>query len=298
LPKFLIVLTQQPTPYYDDSYGVNTANNGPYGDALTREFYPWLEQKFHAIGEPWSRVLYGGSTGGWMTLAQQVLYPDFFGGTWSFCPDPVDFHAFQHVNVYSDKNAHFDEGPFARVPKLVGRLPDGRVLATNEGFTKQELVLGTKGRSGGQFDAFHSVFGPVGPDGYPAKLWDPVTGEINKDVANYWNENYDLTAILKKNWESLGPRLVGKIHITMGTKDTFFLETATQKLEEFLESTKLPKKGPYYGGSIVYGNDKPHCWVGEIPRGVSLEEYYLPIFAEHIRKMAPNDADTKSWMPR
>lgn len=297
LPKFLIVLTRQPTPYYDDSYGVNTANNGPYGDALTKEFYPWLEQKFRAIGEPWSRVLYGGSTGGWMSLAQQVFYPGFFGGTWSFCPDPVDFHSFQLINVYSDNNAHYDEGPFAKAPKLLGRLPDGRVMATNEGFTRQELVLGTKSRSGGQLDAFHSVFGPAGPDGYPAKLWDPLTGEINKEVAKYWTENYDLTAILKKNWASLGPRLVGKIHITIGTKDTFFLETATKRLEEFLESTKLPLQGPYYGGSVLYGNDKPHCWAGDIPRGMSVEEYYLPVFAEHIKKMAPPEADTRSWLP-
>jgi hypothetical protein len=171
------------------------------------------------------------------------------------------------------------------------------VLATNEGFTRQELVLGTKGRSGGQLDAFHSVFGPVGKDGYPAKLWDPLTGDIDKEVARYWTENYDLTAILKKNWESLGPRLIGKIHITMGTKDTFFLETATRRLEEFLESTKLPRQGPYYGGSVLYGNDKPHCWAGDIPRGLTTEEYYLPIFADHIRKMAPKDSETKSWMP-
>lgn len=296
LPKFLVVLTQHATPYYDDSYGVNTANNGPYGDALTKEFYPWLEQKFRAIGQPWARVLYGGSTGGWMSLAQQVFYPEFFGGTWSFCPDPVDFSAFQLIDVYSDTNAHYDTGTFARLPKLLGRMPDGRALATNEGFTRQELVLGTKGRSGGQLDAFHSVFGPTGKDGYPAKLWDPVTGEVDKGVARYWTERYDLTALLKKNWESLGPKLIGKIHITMGTKDTFFLDTATRKLEEFLESTKLPGKGPYYGGSFLYGNDKPHCWAGDIPRGMSLEEYYLPIFAEHIRKMAPKDADTKSWM--
>lgn len=297
LPKFLIVLTQHATPFYDDSYGVNTANNGPYGDALTKEFYPWLEQRFRAIGEPWARVLYGGSTGGWMSLAQQIFYPDFFGGTWSFCPDPVDFSAFQLINVYSDTNAHYDTGTFSRLPKLLGRLPDGRALATNEGFTRQELVLGTKGRSGGQLDAFHSVFGPVGKDGYPAKLWDPLTGDIDKDVARYWIERYDLTAILKKNWESLGPRLVGKIHITMGTKDTFFLDTATRRLEEFLESTRLPRQGPYYGGSVIYGNDKPHCWAGDIPRGMTTEEYYLPIFAEHIRRLAPQGADTRSWMP-
>jgi enterochelin esterase-like enzyme len=112
----LIVQTQHPTPYYDDSYGVNSANMGPYGDALTKEFYPFLEQKFRAIGESWARVLYGGSTGGWMSLAQQVFYPEFFGGTWSFCPDPVDFHMFQTIDVYRDPNAYYDVGPFARVP--------------------------------------------------------------------------------------------------------------------------------------------------------------------------------------
>lgn len=80
LPKILVVLTQHATPYYDDSYGVNTANMGPYGDALTGELYPYVEKHFRATGEPWARVVFGGSTGGWMALAQQIFYPDYFGG--------------------------------------------------------------------------------------------------------------------------------------------------------------------------------------------------------------------------
>lgn len=297
LPKMLIVLTQHPTPFYDDSYGINSANNGPWGDALMKEFYPWLEGQFRGIGEPWARVVTGGSTGGWMSLAQQVFYPDFFGGVWSFCPDPVDFHAFQLLNVYEEKNAHYDEGPFQRIPKLLGRRPDGGVLATNEGFTRQELVLGTKGRSGGQLDAFHSVYGPVGADGYPAKLWDPLTGAVDPAVAQYWTENYDLTAILQKNWEVLGPKLIGKIHVTMGSKDTFFLDGGVERMEQFLESTKDPLKGPYFGGQVTWGNNKPHCYVGDIPEGQTMEHYYLPIWAAHMRKRAPAGADTKSWMP-
>lgn len=295
LPKMLIVLTQHPTPYYDDSYGVNSANMGPYGDALTKEFYPALEQKFRAIGEPWARVLFGGSTGGWMTLAEQVFYPDYFGGTWSFCPDPVDFHAFQTINVYKDRNAYFDLGSFGKMPKPVGRYPDGRLLATMESFSRLEHVLGGKGRSGGQMDAFHATFGPVGKDGYPAPLWDPATGEINPEVAKYWEDHYDLTARLKNNWEALGPRLVGKIHVKIGTKDTFYLEPATGLLEQFLESTKMPGKGPYYGGSIENGNNEPHCWAGAIPKGQTVEQFYLPVFADHMKKMAPNGADTTSW---
>lgn len=211
LPKMLVVLTQHATPYYDDSYGVNTANMGPYGDALTKEFYPALEKKFRAIGEPWARVVYGGSTGGWMTLAQQIFYPDFFGGAWGFCPDPVDFHAFQLLNVYSDTNAYYDIGPFARLPKPLGRLPNDHVLATMESFSRQEPVLGTKGRSGGQLDAFQATFGPVGKDGYPARLWDPETGEVDKEVARSGTGNYDLTAILQRDWERLGPKLIGKL---------------------------------------------------------------------------------------
>jgi hypothetical protein len=295
LPRMLIVQTQHPTPYYDDSYGVNSANMGPYGDALTKEFYPYLEQKFHAIGESWARVLYGGSTGGWMSLAQQVFYPEYFGGTWSFCPDPVDFHIFQTINVYLDTNAYYDLGPFGKIPKPLGRLPDGRLLATMEGFSKQEAALGSKARSGGQMDAFHAVFGPVGPDGYPARLWDSQTGDINADVASYWREHYDLTEVLRRDWESRGPKLVGKIHVTMGTKDTFYLDTAVTMLEQFLESTKSPGKGPYYGGSVVYGNNKPHCWVGDIPQGMTLQQYYLPIFADHMSRMAPRGSDVESW---
>src|SRR5579884_1201302 len=196
LPRMLVVVTQHPTPFYDDSYGVNTANAGPYGDALTTEFYPELERRYRAIGQPWSRIVFGGSTGGWMTLAEQIFYPDYFGGAWGFCPDPVDFHAFQLVNVYSDTNAYFDDGPFLRLPKPLGRLPNDHVLATMESFSQQEAALGLRGRSGGQMDAFHATFGPVDAEGYPAKLWESRTGSIDPQVAEYWRSHYDLTALL------------------------------------------------------------------------------------------------------
>jgi hypothetical protein len=295
LPKMLLVLTQHPTPYYDDSYGVNSANMGPYGDALTQELYPTIEKQFRAIGEPWARVLFGGSTGGWMTLAQQIFYPDYFGGAWGFCPDPVDFHAFQMVNVYEDTNAYYDIGPFARIPKFVGRTPNDRVLATMESFSRQEAVLGSRGRSGGQMDAFHATFGPVAEDGYPEPLWDPKTGTINPAVARYWREHYDLTAVLSRDWERLGPKLMGKLHVFMGTKDTFYLDAAARRMEAFLEDTKSPGKGPYYGGTFEYGAEKPHCYAGNIPPGQTPEAHYLPIFADYLRKMAPKGADTESW---
>jgi hypothetical protein len=297
LPKMLIVLTQHPTPYYDDSYGVNTANMGPYGDALTQELYPHIEKEFRAIGQPWARVVYGGSTGGWMTLAQQIFYPDYFGGAWGFCPDPVDFHAFQLVNVYEDKNAYFDLGPFLKLPRPLGRLPNDHMLTTMQEFSREESVIGGHGRSGQQMDAFHATFGPVAPDGYTAKLWDPETGEVHPEVAKYWEEHYDLTANLKRDWRTLGPKLAGKLHITIGTKDTFYLDGAVHLMENFLEGTKMPGEGPYYGGSVDYGNNEPHCYTGKIPAGQTLEMYYLPIFANYMRKIAPKGADVDSWMP-
>ncbi|MFN7995560.1 MAG: alpha/beta hydrolase-fold protein [Bryobacteraceae bacterium] len=290
LPRMLLVITDHPTPYYDDSYGVNTANAGPYGDALTQEFYPALEKQYRAIGEPWARVLAGGSTGGWMTLAQQIFYPEYFGGAWGFCPDPVDFHAFQNINVYSDKNAYYDQGPFERLPKLLGRLPNDRILATMESFSRQEAILGTQGRSGSQMDAFHATFGPAGADGYPAKLWDAETGAIDPEVAKYWRDHYDLTAMLERDWERLGPKLQGKLHITMGTKDSFYLDAAAHRMEEFLESTKKPGKGPYYAGSFEFGNNEPHCYVGKIPEGVPLMTHFVRVFATYIESTAPKDS--------
>jgi hypothetical protein len=291
LPRMLVVITQHATPFYDDSYGVNSANMGPYGDALTTELYPLIERQFRAISEPWARVVFGGSTGGWMTLAQQIFYPEYFGGAWGFCPDPVDFHAFQTINVYQDTNAYWDQGPFARLPKLLGRTPNDRVLATMESFSRQEAVLGERARSGGQMDAFHATFGPVGADGYPAKLWDAQTGAIDPAVAKYWREHYDLTALLAKDWERLGPRLQGKLHVTMGTKDTFFLDAAAHRMQAFLESTKLPGKGPYYGGSFDFGDNEPHCYAGKVPAGVPMLSYYVRVFADHMRTMAPRDAE-------
>jgi hypothetical protein len=295
LPRMLIVVTRHATPYYDDSYGVNTANAGPYGDALTRELYPEVEKQFRAIGEPWARVVFGGSTGGWMTLAQQIFYPEYFGGAWGFCPDPVDFHAFQSIDVYKDSNAYYDQGPFERFPKLLGRLPDDHVLATMESFSRQEAVLGTRGRSGGQMDAFHATFGPTDADGYPSKLWDAETGAIHPDVAKYWREHYDLTALLQHDWDRLGMKLAGKIHVTMGTKDTFYLDAAAHRMQDFLESTKLPGKGPYYGGSFEFGNNKPHCYAGDIPEGVPMLTYYVRAFSDYMRATAPKGADVTSW---
>ncbi len=228
LPNFLIVLIQHPTPFYDDSYAVNSANNGPYGDALMQEFIPKVEEQFRAIGEPWARTVYGGSTGGWESLAWQIFYPDTFNGTWTFCPDPVDFHYFQMVNIYEDDNAFYPNSEWkTSAIRPWQRSTDDQVMMNQRDGSRIEAVLGTKGRSGDQMDIFMSVYGPVSDDGYPRLLYDKWTGEIDKGVVEYWRENYDLNHILQRDWETLGPKLVGKLNIYMGDMDTYFLEEAT-----------------------------------------------------------------------
>jgi hypothetical protein len=290
-PRFLLVIPQEPNPFYDDSYAVNSVNVGPYGDAITKELMPYVEKKFRAIGEPWSRTLTGGSTGGWRTLAVQILYPDLFNGAWAFCPDPVDFRYFQLVNIYEDENAYYPRSEWKKDPiRPWMRNVDDQVLVTVKEASTLELVLGTRGRSGEQMDIFQAVFGPVGSDGYPRLLYDKRTGVIDKEVAAYWKEHFDLRYIMDRDWPALGPKLKGKLRIYIGDTDTFYLEEATQLLESFLRATK----DPYFDGSVEYGKRAPHCWSG-VPPGANPYIYYIPAMADHITRTAPAGADVKSW---
>ncbi|MGD2123035.1 MAG: alpha/beta hydrolase-fold protein [Gemmatimonadota bacterium] len=296
LGRFLLVFMQHPTPFYDDSYAVNSQNNGPYGDALTQELIPRVESEFRAIGEPWARTISGGSTGGWESLAWQVFYPDMFNGTWTFCPDPVDFRYFQLVNIYEDANAFYPgdgNSPWKRTPvRPWMRGIDDQVMMDQRDASHLEEVLGTKGRSGDQMDIFMSVYGPAGEDGYPDLLYDKWTGDIDHEVAEYWREYYDLRHILERDWETLGPKLVGKLHIYMGEMDTFFLEEATLLLENFLEGTT----DPYYDGSFHWGERAPHCYSGtpEFPGQTSYQRV-LPLMRDRILATAPAGADIGSW---
>ena len=187
LPRMLIVITQDANPFYDDSYAVNSANAGPYGDALTQELYPYVEKQFRGIGQPWARSVYGGSTGGWRALALQVFYPDFFNGAWVFCPDPIDFHAYAMVDLYKDDNAFFAKSQWKRVPIPMMREASGVISSDMDDAIRFELVLGTRGRSAEQFDIWQAVYSPVGEDGYPSSIVNPRTGAIDHKVAEYWN---------------------------------------------------------------------------------------------------------------
>ena len=258
-PRVVAVTFQHPSPYYDDSYAVNSANNGPYGDALLTELIPYLEEHFRLVREPWARLLTGGSTGGWEALALQVYHPAFFGGVWSFYPDPVDLRRYQLGNIYEDTSAFV----IARNEWITSEIPteresSGQPVVSVRQESRLEAVLGSKGRSGEQFDAWEAAWGPVGPDGYPEELWDDLTGTMHHDVAQYMKaHDYDLRDYLERNWPKIGPALVGKIHVYVGDMDNFYLNLAVYYLEDFLEH----RTTPYYGGEVVYGRPmKPHGW--------------------------------------
>ena len=293
LPRMLIVCTQDANQYYDDSYAVNSANLGPYGDALIQELYPYVEKQFRGIGESWARAVYGGSTGGWRTLALQVLYPDFFNGAWVACPDPIDFRAYSLVDLYKDKNAFWADSAWKQVPIPMERTADGKVTSDMDDAIRFELVLGTKGRSGEQFDIWQAVYSPVGEDGYPQLILDPRTGAIDHKVADYWKEHYDLDYIMQRDWKTLGPKLVGKLHFAVGDNDSYYLDRAVRLTQGFLDSTKEPGKGPYFGGDFEYGHLAPHCYSGD-PK-VPLNNRIMPQALEWMLKTAPNGADVRSW---
>jgi hypothetical protein len=295
-PRFLIIKIQHANPFYDDSYAVNSANVGPYGDAIENELIPAIEKKFHGIGQGWARFVYGGSTGGWESLAVQIFYPNHYNGAFAACPDPIDFHEFMNIDLYNDKNAFYLEGAHKRVEQPAMRDYLGHTLITTRDNNAYELALGDHGRSGEQFDIWQAVYGPVGPDGYPAAIFDKETGEIDHKVADYWHEHYDLEAILERDWAKLGPELAGKIHIYVGADDTYFLNDAVYRMQDFLDTTKNPP----YGGEVTYGPRAEHCWNGDptLPNAYSRLHYntqYLPKILDQIQKTAPKGADLTSW---
>ena len=295
-PRFVIIEIQHANPYYDDSYAVNSANLGPYGDAINYELIPYIEEKYRGIGKGWSRFTYGGSTGGWEALATQMFYPDMYNGCFAACPDPIDFRAYTVVNIYEDKNAYYVDSQWKRTPRPGFRNYLGHLTATLVEMNQRELVLGTKSRSGDQWDIWEAVYSPVGPDGYPKRIWNKLTGEIDRSVAEYWREHYDLGYILKRDWKVLGPKLEGKIHIYCGDMDNYYLNNAVYLVEEFLKGTT----NPFYGGEVDYGDRAEHCWNGDhtLPNYLSRLRYnqmYVPKIIERIRKTAPPGADLSSW---
>lgn len=283
--RMIAVDFQHPTPFYDDSYAVNSANNGPYGDALMQELIPYIETHFRIIRQPWARVLTGGSTGGWESLALQLYHPAFFGGTFTGYPDPIDFRNYQLVNIYRDKSAFEPpDSPIERERPFL-RSDEGQVTVTERQESQLEAALGSHGRSGQQLDAWISVFGPVGPDGYARPLWKLQTGKIDPAVANYMRDHgYDLGAYLAKNWPRIGPQLTGKIFIWVGDMDSYYLNLAVYDMEDFF------RKHPEAHAQFTYGRPKKgHGWTPWT------EPQLIRMMARHAAESAPAGQDLRGW---
>ncbi len=295
-PRVLIVKLQHANPYYDDSYAVDSLNVGPYGSAIEKELIPAIEKKFRGLGQGWSRFVYGGSTGGWEALAVQIFNPDYYNGAFGACPDPVDFHAYTHINLYDDKNAVYLDGANKRIEQPAMRDYLGRTIWSMPDNMAYELMLGSQGRSTEQWDIWQAVFSPVGADGYPKQIFDKQSGVIDHDVAKYWKEHWDLTEYLRRNWPTIGEKLRGKLHVYVGLSDSYFLNDAVYWMQAALESFK----NPAYEGEVTYGARDEHCWNGDptLPNAYSRLHYntqYLPKILERIEKTAPAGADLTSW---
>jgi len=295
-PRVIAIEIEHANPYYDDSYAVNSANLGPYGDAITYELIPEIEKRFRGIGQGWARFTYGGSTGGWEALAVQVFYPDEYNGCYAACPDPIDFHHYTTIDLYNNKNAYFVDSKFRQTPRPGERDYLGHVSTEIKDMNQRELALGTRSRSGDQFDIWEAVFSPAGPDGYPQRIFDKYTGAIDSAVAAYWMEHFDLTHIIQRDWAKLGDKLKGKIHIYVGTMDTYYLNDAVYDAEDVLKKLN----NPACSCQVDYGDRAEHCWNGDHtqPNYISRLRYhqmYIRKWAEEVKTRAPKGADLKSW---
>lgn len=286
-PRFIAVSFQQATPFFLDSYSVNSASNGPYGDAMVEEVIPALERQFRMIGKPYARLAEGASTGGWQTLALQLKHPDFFGGAWVLQPDPIDFRRYQLVDIYTDTNAFvMPNTQFTTTERPFRRTVEGQVTWTLRQLSLFEEVLGTRGRSNYQLEGWEAIYGPLDADGYPKPLWNKITGTIDREVANYMRENgYDLREYAQRNWATLGPKVASKLHFFSGDMDDFYLNLAVYRFEEFLKGTELGKNVPFTYGRPMKG----HSWHA-FPWAELVRQ-----MGAYVQKSTPAGDDAKAW---
>ncbi|KAI1825548.1 Alpha/Beta hydrolase protein [Xylaria intraflava] len=241
-PKIIIVAFRHEAPYYDDSYAVNTANLGPYGDALNEELIPYIDEKFNTIAKPYARIQDGGSTGGWESIASVIFRPDLFGACFSSYPDSLDFHHHQDIALYTNKNA-YQNANGSKIGSI--RTFDNNteiILTTVAQENHWELVFGTSSRSSLQWDVWNAVFGAQGLNGYPLEPWDKVTGEIYPEAVEYW-KSMDLSHYVGTHWndsKNLGEVLRGRIFLYVGTHDTYYLNEGVAAFEDHVNGLGGP----------------------------------------------------------
>jgi len=257
-PRMIAVSLLHPTPFADMSGLVNSANNGPYADAVMTELIPHIEARFRIVRQPHARVLAGRASGGRDALTLQVRHPDFFGGAWVFQPWAFNFQRYFTLNIYENDNAFVvppeelpewarSESNWLPVERFLVQTREGIPIATIRGLSRHDAVLAT--HAGGEFGTDDAMLGPIGADGYPRPLWDRMSGKIDREVADHWREHGDLAYYVEKHWSTIGPKLVGKLHLYAGDKDHFQRDRGVRLFEALLKRTAAP----HYAGTFGYG---------------------------------------------
>lgn len=239
---------------FGDSYQMDSENSGPYGYSLIHELIPYIEDQYRGTQDATYRFVDGCSTGGWVSLALQLYYPDSFNGVFSYSPDAIAFDNYQLINIYKDENAFVNKFGYER-PLL--RETSGEPILSTRTFVQYENVLGASNTyvdSGDQFGAHTALYSPKGDDGLPQPLFDPFTGKIDSKVAEHWKK-YDLKIYARENWSEVGPKLQDKIYIWMGDMDHFYLNTGTRAFDDFLKTTQNPRSNAV----IEYAPTEGHC---------------------------------------
>ena len=271
-PEIINVFLDGEGPF-GDSYQMDSDNSGPYGASLINELIPHIESKYRGTSDAKTRFVDGCSTGGWVSLGLQLYYPDDFNGVFSYSPDAIEFSNYQLINIYKDKNAYTNEFGY---PRPVMRSVMGEPMLMLKEFIQYENVLGSSNsylNSGGQFSAHNALYSPKGENDLPKAIFDPVTGDIDAEVAEDWKK-YDFKLHAEKNWEALGPKVAGKIYVWMGDMDHFYLNPATREFSEFLQSTENPKSdaviefSPMEGHCSQYSNKKVLMQMAERLEGI------------------------------
>ncbi len=231
---------------------VDSVANGPRGTALATELVPWLEERFRLDARPQGRLVTGHSSGGWSSLWLALTYPETFGACFSSAPDPIDFAAFQTVDLYADPNAYVDAAG-AEFPSFREPMRDAfdRVCMNNRDEIIMEWVLSPAGLSGEQWDAWCAMWSPIDSiTGHPRRLVDAATGAIDPVVVEAWS-TYDLARRLRRDPEAMLPLWRERVHLVCGDRDNFYLERAVDRVRVTL--AELPGAGAAADPATVPG---------------------------------------------
>lgn len=252
-PQIISVFLDGEGPY-GDSYQLDSENSGPFGSSLIYELIPHIEEKYRGTTENTNRYVNGCSTGGWVSLALLLFYPEYFSSAYVYSPDPVDFSEYLLIDIYEDSNAFVNEYGYERP---FWRSTDGEPRLSIRDFAQFESTYSMDNSyltSRWQYGAHAALYSPVDENGLPKPLFDQETGEIDQEVAAHWKK-YDLLHYLKENWPEIGPKIQGKLHVWCGDMDHFYLNTPTRNLEDFLAGTTNPESDATFEFTPMAG----HC---------------------------------------